>query len=84
MRSVCRLRPLSLVGLILALISPGSGGAGDDPARPPAPIHLFDGRTLEGWKPVVGPRNGTVTAVDGGAIALAGGGPITEHHLHPR
>ena len=77
MRSACRPRPLSLVGLFVALIAPGFGGAGDDPARPPAPIHLFDGRTLDGWKPVVGPRNGTVTVVDG-VLALAEGGPITE------
>ncbi len=50
--------------------------ATDDPKELPKPIALFDGRSLDGWKPITGPRAGTV-AVQGDAIALATGAPMS-------
>ncbi|WP_435018019.1 family 16 glycoside hydrolase [Tundrisphaera sp. TA3] len=56
----------------LALLAPAAG-RGDDP---PAPVALFDGKTLEGWKAVTSYQAGEVKA-QGGSIVLGQGGPMT-------
>ena len=75
MRRSSPLRALSIL-LATALAGPGLVAAGDDPARPPAAVELFDGRTLDGWKPAGGTGAGSVGVKDG-AIALGAGNPIT-------
>jgi len=76
MRIVVRVRAFSLAIVTLLAITTFDPAAGDEPARPTAPIALFDGRTLDGWKPVAGGRSGQVAVVDG-VLTLAAGGPMT-------
>ncbi len=76
MRIVVRVRASHLAIVALLVITTLDPAAGDEPARPTAPIALFDGRTLDGWKPVVGGRSGQVAVADG-VLTLAAGGPMT-------
>jgi hypothetical protein len=46
------------------------------PAEEPAPLSLFDGKTLDGWKRVETFKGGPVS-VEGGTLVLGQGGPMT-------
>ncbi len=49
----------------------------DEPPKPPLAVtSLFDGRTLDGWKPIPGSKVGTVS-VEADSIALSVGSPMT-------
>lgn len=60
-------------GWILGLAVLGLIGAGDDP---PKPMALFDGKTLDGWRPTKGSPPEAVRVADG-VITLATGSPMT-------
>lgn len=67
---------LGVIVIGLALAGVPDIRAGDEPARAAAPAVLFDGRSLDGWKPLAGKSGGTVAAADG-AITLGAGDPMT-------
>ncbi len=80
MQIVVRVRASRLAIVALLAITTLDPAAGDEPARPTAPIALFDGRTLDGWKPVAGRRSGPVAvavAVADGVLTLTAGEPMT-------
>lgn len=66
--------PFPLAGL--GLIAAATGYAHDRPAAGTAATVLFDGKSLDGWKKTEFFRPGEVT-VEGGAIVLAAGRPMT-------
>lgn len=66
-----------LCGLIFVGMAGLAPSQGDDPdATKSAVIRLFDGRSLDGWRPIRGTKVGKVE-VNAGAINLPAGGPMT-------
>jgi hypothetical protein len=62
-----------MLGALLAMMGAGQAGKGQDqPARTPGTLVLFDGKTLEGWKPVDFAGAGTVKVEDGAIVMSAG------------
>ncbi len=64
-----------LVGLVW-LVGLNQASGDDPPSKPPAPLVLWDGKSLDGWKPVAGVRSGKVEVKDG-TLRLAAGEPMT-------
>ena len=76
MQLTLAVRQVGVATLACGLLATPGLVSGDDPVKPSPPVILFDGKTLEGWRPVVGARSGKVTEADG-SIVLAIGEPMT-------